>query len=113
MVLDGKVVAVTGGFGQLGLAVVQAAREAGARVAALGRSASPAQTQGVSLALGDVDVAEPAAAARAFDEVVAKLGRLDALVNVAGTFRSEKFAEGSVETWDLLYRVNLRTVVSA
>ena len=115
MPLDGKVIAVTGGFGQLGLAVVQAAREAGARVAALGRSASPAQIKalGDALALGDVDVAEPAAAARALDEVAAKLGRLDALVNVAGTFRFEKLAEGGVETWDLLYRVNLRSAVSA
>ena len=115
MALDGKVVAVTGGFGQLGLAVVQAASEAGARVAALDRSPPPVQvaTRGVSLALGDVDLADPAAAARALDEVVAKLGRLDALVNVAGTFRWEKLSEGSVETWDLLYRVNLRSAVSA
>ena len=115
MALDGKVVAVTGGFGQLGLAVVQAASEAGARVAALGRSASAAQlkAQGVSLALSNVDVADPAAAARALDEVVAKLGRLDALVNVAGTFRWEKLSEGSVETWDMLYRANLRSAVSA
>src|SRR5262245_1136975 len=115
MALDGKVVAVTGGFGQLGLAVVQAASEAGARVAALGRSATPEQLkgQGVSLALSNVDVADPAAAARALDEVVANLGRLDALVNVAGTFRWETLSEGSVETWDLLYRVNLRTAVSA
>ena len=115
MALDGKVVAVTGGFGQLGLAVVQAASEAGARVAALGRSASAAQlkAQGVSLALSNVDVADPAAAARALDEIVAKLGRLDALVNVAGTFRREKLSEGSVETWDMLYRANLRSAVGA
>ena len=115
MALDGKVVAVTGGFGQLGLAVVQAAREAGARVAALGRSASAAQLKdlGDALALADVDVADPAAAARALDDVAAKLGRLDALVNVAGTFRWEKLTEGSPETWDLLYRVNLRSAVSA
>jgi len=115
MALNGKVVAVTGGFGQVGLAVARAAREAGARVAALGRSVSPAQLKalGDALAIGDVDVADPGAAARAFDEVAAKLGRLDALVNVAGTFRFERLAEGSVDTWDLLYRVNLRTVVSA
>lgn len=113
--LNGKVVAVTGGFGQLGLAVVQAALEAGARVAALGRSASPAelQTLASALAISDVDLADPAAAARALDEVAAKLGRLDALVNVAGAFRWEELAAGSVDTWDLLYRVNLRTAVSA
>jgi NAD(P)-dependent dehydrogenase (short-subunit alcohol dehydrogenase family) len=115
MTLNGKVVAVTGGFGQLGLAVVQAALEAGAHVAALGRSASPAEVEaiGSALAISGADLADPEVAARALDEVVAKLGRLDALVNVAGAFRSEKLAEGSVDTWDLLYRVNLRTAVSA
>ena len=113
--LNGKVVAVTGGFGQLGVAVVEAALEAGARVAALGRSASPTgiATLGGALAIGGVDFADPSAAARALDEVTAKLGRLDALVNVAGTFRAEKLAEGSIDTWDLLYRINLRTAVCA
>ena len=113
--LNGKVVAVTGGFGQLGLAVAQAAFEAGARVAALGRSAPPSdvETLAGALAIGAVDLADPETAARALDEVVAKLGRLDGLVNVAGAFRWEELAAGSVDTWDLLYRVNLRTAVSA
>lgn len=113
--LKGKVVAVTGGFGQLGIAVVQAALEAGAEVAALGRAPSPAVLQqlGSALAIGDHDLAEPDAAASALDTVVTKLGGLDALVNVAGTFRWETLAKGSVDTWDLLYRINLRTAVSA
>ncbi|HEX5049685.1 MAG TPA: SDR family NAD(P)-dependent oxidoreductase [Gammaproteobacteria bacterium] len=113
--LKGKVVAVTGAFGQLGAAVVQAALEAGASVAALGHGAPPSDPKalGGALALGGFDLAEPDAAARALDEVVAKLGRLDALVNVAGTFRSETVERGSLDTWDMLYRVNLRTAVSA
>jgi len=114
MVLKGKVVAVTGGFGQLGLAVVQAALEAGARVAALDRAQSPADPKalGSAFALGDLDLADPEVSVRALEQVVAKLERLDALVNVAGTFRSETLAAGSLATWDLLYRVNLRTTVS-
>src|SRR5262245_15382627 len=115
MTLEGKVVAVTGGFGQLGQAVVRAALDAGAKVAALGHASSSADADelGGALAIAGFDLAEPDAAARALDTVVAKLGALDALVNVAGTFRSETLAKGSVETWDLLYRINLRTAVSA
>ena len=97
MVLKGKVVAVTGGFGQLGLAVVQAALEAGARVAALDRAQSPSDPKalGSAFALGDLDLADPEVSVRALEQVVAKLERLDALVNVAGTFRSETLAAGS------------------
>jgi len=115
MNLTGKAVAVTGGFGQLGVAVAQAALAAGAKVAALDVTPSPAdpQTLGSALALGGLDLAEPATVARALDTVAAKLGGLDGLVNVAGTFRWQTLEEGSLETWDLLYRVNLRTAVAA
>lgn len=114
MLLNGKVVAVTGGFGQLGVAVVQAAIAAGARVAALDRAAAPAGGVPMdgALALGGLDLAEPDAAVRALDRVVRQYGGLDALVNIAGTFRWEELSEGSVDTWDLLYRVNLRSAVS-
>jgi len=115
MNLSGKVVAVTGGFGQLGVAVVQAALAAGAKVAALDVAPSPADPKalGGALVLGGLDLAEPATVARALDAVAGKLGGLDGLVNVAGTFRWQTLEEGNVETWDLLYRVNLRTAVAA
>lgn len=115
MNLSGKVVAITGGFGQLGIAVAQAALAAGANVAALDVAPSPADPKALAhvLTLGGVDLAEPAAAARALDTVAAKLGGLYALVNVAGTFRWQTLEQGNAETWDLLYRVNLRTAVSA
>lgn len=112
--LNGKVVAITGGFGQLGVAVVQGALAAGAKVAALDRAPAPgaASNLGDALVLGGLDLAEPDVAARALDEVARKFGGLDALVNIAGTFRWEELEQGSVDTWDLLYRVNLRSAVS-
>jgi NAD(P)-dependent dehydrogenase (short-subunit alcohol dehydrogenase family) len=114
MTLQGKIVAVTGGFGQLGLAVVQAALGAGAKVAALDRARSPADAAPLAgaLALGELDLADPDTATRALDQVAGRLGGLDALVNVAGTFRWETLEQGSLDTWDLLYRVNLRSAVS-
>jgi len=114
MTLQGKVVAVTGAFGQLGQAVVRAALDAGAQVAALDRAPLPADAAvpGGAFALGELDLAEPDAAVQAIDRVAARFGGLDALVNVAGTFRWETLEKGGVETWDLLYRVNLRSAVS-
>jgi NAD(P)-dependent dehydrogenase (short-subunit alcohol dehydrogenase family) len=114
MTFPAKVVAVTGGFGQLGQAVVRAALEAGAQVAALDRAVPPVAgtLPKAAFALGDLDLAEPDAAARALDQVAARFGGLDALVNIAGTFRWETLEKGSLETWDLLYRVNLRSAVS-
>jgi NAD(P)-dependent dehydrogenase (short-subunit alcohol dehydrogenase family) len=114
MTLQGKIVAVTGGFGQLGMAVVRAALDAGAQVAALDRAQQPANAKALAgaLVLGDIDLAESSAATKALDQVVAQFGGLDALVNIAGTFRWETLEKGSVDTWDLLYRVNLRSAVS-
>ena len=115
MMLNGKVVAVTGGFGQLGLAVVRAALDAGARVAALDRAPAPADAAalGGALALGGIDLADADAAAGALEQVAGKFGGLDALVNIAGTFRWEKLGGGKLDTWDFLYRANLRSAVSA
>lgn len=113
MTLDGKVVAVTGAFGQLGRAVVAIAVESGARVAALDHQPAPDEHHADVLALGGLDLAEPAVATQALERVVTRLGRLDVLVNVAGMFRWETLAQGSVDTWDLLYRTNVRAAVCA
>jgi len=114
MALQGRIVAVTGGFGQLGQAVVRAALDAGAQVAALDRARPPvdATLLASAFALGGLDLAEQDAAVQALDQVAAKFGGLDALVNVAGTFRWETLEKGRLDTWDLLYRVNLRSAVS-
>lgn len=114
MELDGRRIVVTGGYGALGSAVARAALAAGARVAVVGRSGptGPEGLKGAVLRPG-VDLADVSAAEAAMQALAAELGGIDGLVNVAGTFRWETLAEGSVETWDLLYRTNLRTAVVA
>jgi NAD(P)-dependent dehydrogenase (short-subunit alcohol dehydrogenase family) len=112
MSLAGKRIAVTGAFGSLGAAVVQAALAAGAQVAAIDRADAPADARGAR-AFGGVDLADTAQAKTAIDDAARALGGLDALVNIAGTFRWETLAKGSPDTWDFLYRVNLRTAVAA
>lgn len=112
--LSGMAVAVTGGFGSLGAAVGRVLAEAGAKVALLDRvAASKAPTVAGAIAIGDVDLGSPEAAGKAMNAVVSQLGRLDAVVNVAGGFRWEKIEDGSIDTWDLLYQMNVRTAVNA
>ena len=113
MQLDKLRVAITGGFGTLGMATVNAALDAGARVVAIDRADAPAEGMRRATCLGGIDLADPQAAKQALAAATAALGGLDALVNIAGTFRYETVADGSVDTWDLLYRINLRTAVAA
>lgn len=113
MELKGKRIAVTGAFGALGAAMVERAVAAGARVAAIDRTPAPASNAASVTAIGSVDLADATAAKTAIDAAAKALGGLDGLVNIAGTFRWETLAEGSADTWDLLYRVNLRTAVAA
>ena len=115
MNLEGKLVVVTGAFGTLGAAMVRAAQGAGARVAAIDRAATPgaAATLGEATLFGGVDLADSVAAKNTFDAVAQALGGIDALVNIAGAFRWETLADGDLDTWDLLYRVNVRTTAAA
>jgi len=113
MELRGKRIAVTGAFGALGAAMVESAVAAGARVAAIDRAPAPVSVAAGVTAIGSVDLADAAAAKTAIDAAAQALGGLDGLVNIAGTFRWETLAEGSADTWDMLYRVNLRTAVAA
>jgi NAD(P)-dependent dehydrogenase (short-subunit alcohol dehydrogenase family) len=115
MDLRDKVVAVTGAFGSLGIAVVRAALAAGAKVAAIDRIAGPASADSLAGAklYGGVDLGGLETATATMNDVARKLGGIDALVNVAGTFKWETLRDGHLETWDLLYRINLRTAVGA
>jgi len=115
MNLQGTVVAVTGGFGSLGVAVVRAARAAGATVAAIDRAARPSGVESLTgaMLLDGVDLTSLAEAEIALSRVADRFGRLNALVNVAGAFRWEMIEGAGLDTWDLLYNVNLKTAVAA
>ena len=112
-----RVVAITGGFGTLGRAVGSAFEADGWKVALLDRApapdaASPAEraTQWWS---GGVDLTDLAAARLAMSSAVERLGPLNALINVAGGFRWETLADGELDTWDLMYQMNVRTAATA
>ena len=115
MPLAGKLIAITGGFGILGRSVAHVLNTQGARVVLLDKMSAPADLESSPdlLIFGGVDLSDAASAKDALDGAASALGSLDGLVNVAGGFRWESIESGSVETWDLMYGINLRTSLLA
>lgn len=111
--MSGTVVVVTGAAGALGGAVVRRLARDGFTVAALDFADAAALPAEAAFSLGGVDLSDAAAAARAFEAIGERHGALHALVNVAGGFAWETVAEGSADTWDRLYALNVRTALNA
>src|SRR5579863_4100032 len=112
MDLSGKVLVVTGSDGVLGQALGATLSRYGARLALLehGQTSAAAQPSG-ALRFGGIDLTRDDAARPAMERVVKETGRLDGLINLAGGFRWEKLAGGTLDSWDSMYRINLRTAV--
>jgi len=108
-----RAIAVTGGFGALGAALGEVLVQAGAHVALIGRGQPRSGLSNAMLALGGVDLGDAAAARAAMDRAAQQFGRLDGLVNVAGGFQWEKVESGSIDTWDQMFAINVRTAVLA
>ena len=106
-------VVVTGGFGALGHALGEVLAQAGARVTLVGRGQPSSGLPNTVLALGGVDLGDAGAAQAAMDQAARHFGRLDGLVNVAGGFQWEKIEGGSIDTWDQMFAINVRTAVLA
>lgn len=106
-----RVVAVTGGHGVLGRAVVQAALDAGLKVAVIDHAAGQTVPGGV-LEIGGVDLTDAAQAQGAVDRVVAHFGRLDALLNIAGGFVWQT-VDDARPAWDRMFALNLTTALNA
>jgi NAD(P)-dependent dehydrogenase (short-subunit alcohol dehydrogenase family) len=86
---------------------------AGARLALIDKVSAPAGVASDVLALPHVELGQAHDAHRAMAQIVARFGALDGLVNVAGGFQWETIENGSVETWDRLYAINVRTSLLA
>jgi len=114
--LSQRVIAITGAFGNLGAALAAQAALRGYRLALIDHAEhAPAAVSHFSdaLILPGVDLTSLADAQEAARRIDERFGRLDALVNVAGGFAWETFAEGQLATWDRLYALNLRTALCA
>lgn len=114
--LSGKVIAVVGGSGGIGFAIAQAVARAGATVAIVARNV--ARLRKAAKALEDAltiraDVTQEAQVVRAFRALAGQWGRLDALVNSAGTFTYKPFERTTVSDWRLNLDANLTSVFLA
>lgn len=115
MTLTDKVALVTGGSRGIGRAVVQKLATEGAKVAFVYRGSQQAaeELEKAVTAAGGVakayqaDVAEPAAARRVVDAVLADWGRVDILVNNAGVIRDGLFIRMEPENWQTVIDTNL------
>jgi NAD(P)-dependent dehydrogenase (short-subunit alcohol dehydrogenase family) len=113
--IAGKVAIVTGATRGIGAHLAGALAGAGAAVALLGRdletlmptcatlSATGAHVQGLC-----ADVTDVSAVQAAFEQVVARMGRLDILINNAGIEQLCPSLEVSPELWDRIIDTNLR-----
>ena len=97
---------VAGGFGIFGQAVVNLLVRQDHRVAVIDMAPVPDGFGG--LGIGGTDLTDEAAVASAYEKAVVELGGLDGVVNVAGGFTWETLADGTLDSWDRMYRMNVR-----
>ena len=113
--MQGKVVVITGASRGIGAAAATAFVQSGARVALLARTTD--QTQALATRLGGdalallCDVANAASVAGAIDAVIARWGRIDVLINNAGTIDPiARLADAEIGAWSRAIDVNLKGV---
>jgi 2-deoxy-D-gluconate 3-dehydrogenase len=112
--LKGRVAIVTGGNGGIGLGMARGLAGAGARIVVAARNAEKSRAAVAELAgLGaealavSVDVTDESAVARLVQQTLERFGRIDALVNNAGTNIRKPIHEYSLDEWKRVLDTNL------
>jgi 3-oxoacyl-[acyl-carrier protein] reductase len=116
--LQGKIAFVTGGSRGIGAAIAKRLAAEGASVAityAKGTDAAASVVQeiersGVKSIAIQADATDSAAVEAAVEKAVATLGRLDVLVNNAGTAIPKRFEEATLEELNRVIDINVRGV---
>ncbi len=114
--LDGQVALVTGSASGIGAAIAVALARAGAHVVCHGKDEPGNATVSAVQKLGresfavQADLADRATHAPLIEQVLARFGKLDVLVNNAGMIRRSPAVEYSDADWDILLEVNLSSV---
>jgi len=109
--LDNKVALVTGSAGGIGQAIAIALAQAGATVAAHGRSQPDETVAAIAGAAGKAtgfaaDLSDTAAPDALFKEVLANFGRVDILINNAGTILREDAINVPLADWLKVIQIN-------
>jgi 2-deoxy-D-gluconate 3-dehydrogenase len=111
--LDRKVALVTGSASGLGAAIAIALAQAGATVACHGNRRAATATAaaiGERAAAFQADLSSTGGAAHLFDQVKERFGRVDVLVNNAGTILRDAAEDVTLEDWQTVLQVNLTAV---
>lgn len=113
--IDGRVALVAGGAGGIGSAISEGLAAFGATVVVCGRTAQKAEAVagGIQAAGGQawgagLDVLDLASVRRFVAEVIERWGRLDILVNCAGTHKDSPAEQYAEEDWDRVLDLNLK-----
>ena len=114
---DGAVVLVTGASGALGSAVAEAFDEAGAAVCAadiVAPSDDDALVDSSAVEFYETDATDEDSVRETVEAVVDDHGRLDALCNIAGTWRGgDPIEDTDASEFDMLFDVNLKSMFLA
>ncbi|HVM80872.1 MAG TPA: SDR family oxidoreductase [Stellaceae bacterium] len=112
--LDGEVAAITGGGAGIGGGIAEAFARVGAAIAILdrnekaaGAAAAAIRSAGGRAEVFVLDVADEAAVERVFAEIGKRMGRLDVLVNSAGTAVRKAATELTLAEWQMVQGVNV------
>ncbi|MCR9270025.1 MAG: 2-dehydro-3-deoxy-D-gluconate 5-dehydrogenase KduD [Hyphomonadaceae bacterium] len=113
--LSGKTAIVTGANTGLGQGIALALAEAGAAIALVGRSAPDETVEKIKAIGGNSTVVQAdLSSLETVDEIInttrAELGGLDILVNNAGIIQRNNAIDFTMDEWDSVLNVNLRTV---
>ena len=114
--LDNRIALVTGASAGLGAAIAIALAEAGADVACHGNTRSPEATCEAIVSRGRSaysitgDLSNPETTKTLFDQTLQQFGRLDILINNAGTIRRSPAVDYSDDDWATVIEVNLSSV---
>jgi len=107
-----RVIVVTGAQGVLGSATVSVLMQQAGQVAALDLGGISGSESGL-LRLAGVDATQPALMAQTLQQVASHFGRIDGLVNIAGGFIWKPVADSTIEDWERMNTLNLRTAFVA
>jgi len=112
--LSGRVAIVTGGNGGIGLGMAKGLAEAGASIMVAGRNAEKSasavnelEALGAKAAAVDVDVTSEASCRSMVRAALARFGRLDILINNAGTNIRKQPHEYALSEWQVVLETNL------
>src|SRR6266550_1830447 len=119
--LEGKIALITGGSRGVGAAIAKRLAAEGAEVAITYTKGADAAASVVKEIEGDggkaiaiqADATDAEAAKAAVEKTVATFGRLDVLVNNAGTAIPTTFEETTLEEMDRVLNINVRGVFIA